>query len=96
MGAEYELKYKGNPAVMESLPGPWYSISMETTYYDTPSRTLSALRYTLRRRLENGISICTLKTPGKDGVRGEWEASCITAPPSSPTAAFWLWCPRVS
>lgn len=76
MGAEYELKYKGNPAVMESLPGPWYSISMETTYYDTPSRTLSALRYTLRRRLENGISICTLKTPGKDGVRGEWEAEC--------------------
>lgn len=76
MGAEYELKYKGNPVVMESLPGPWHSISMETTYYDTPSRALSALRYTLRRRLENGVSICTLKTPGADGVRDEWEIEC--------------------
>ena len=83
MGAEYELKYKGKPVVMESLPGPWHSISMETTYYDTPSRALSALRYTLRRRLENGISICTLKTPGADGVRGEWEVEC-----SSITAAI--------
>ena len=76
MGAEYELKYKGDLQVMENLPGPWDTISMETTYYDTPSRTLSALHYTLRRRLENGISICTLKTPGTDGVRGEWETEC--------------------
>ena len=76
MGAEYERKFKGNPAVMESLSGPWHTIAMETTYYDTPSRALSALRYTLRRRFENGISVCTLKTPGTDGVRGEWETEC--------------------
>lgn len=76
MGAEYELKYKATPSVMENFPGCQQSIAMETTYYDTPSRTLSALRYTLRRRFENGISICTLKTPGTDGVRGEWETQC--------------------
>lgn len=76
MGAEYELKYKADPGVMENLPGPWYTTTMETTYYDTPGRTLSALHYTLRRRLENGISICTLKTPRPDGARGEWETEC--------------------
>lgn len=76
MGAEYELKYKGNPAVMGTLPGPWHTLTMETTYYDTPSRKLSALHYTLRRRFENGVSVCTLKTPSNHGVRGEWETEC--------------------
>ena len=81
MGAEYERKFKGNPAVMESLSGPWHAIAMETTYYDTPSRALSALRYTLRRRFEKGISVCTLKTPGAGNTRGEWEvkSDSITA-----------------
>ena len=46
---------------------------MHTTYYDTPSGALSARFYTLRRRLENGISVCTLKAPAQGGGRGEWE-----------------------
>ena len=29
----------------------------------------------LRRRLENGVSVCTLKTPGKGSERGEWEVN---------------------
>lgn len=85
MGAEYELKYRASEAcqsaVKESYPGHWESISMQTTYYDTPSGALSAKRYMLRKRLENGISVCTLKTSGKGNERGEWEAACgdITA-----------------
>ena len=30
----------------------------------------------LRCRLENGVSVCTLKTPGKGAQRGEWEVNC--------------------
>ena len=30
----------------------------------------------LRRRYENGTSVCTLKTPLPDGSRGEWETPC--------------------
>ena len=35
----------------------------------------------LRKRLENGVSVCTLKTSGKGKERGEWEVNCddITA-----------------
>ena len=76
MGAEYELKYKATEAVFAAISGPWQEIAMETTYYDTPNGALSARRCTLRRRLENGVSICTIKTPGTDGVRGEWEVEC--------------------
>ena len=49
---------------------------METTYYDTPDRDFGRRHWTLRRRLENGISVCTLKTPLPDGSRGEWETCC--------------------
>lgn len=85
MGAEYELKFRADAAAQtalrESYPGRWAQISMQTTYYDTPSGSLSARHYTLRKRLENGVSICTLKTPGKGNIRGEWETECddITA-----------------
>ena len=34
--------------------------------------------WTLRRRYENGVSVCTLKTPGENGGRGEWELECPT------------------
>lgn len=81
MGAEYERKFKAAPevllAIRQAFPGNGQTISMETTYYDTPSQALSARRYTLRRRLENGISICTLKTAG-DVLRGEWETECAS------------------
>ena len=85
MGAEYELKYRADAEILRSVyttfPARWQTIQMETTYYDTPSGSLSAKRYTLRKRLENGVSVCTLKTPGRGNARGEWEvqADRITA-----------------
>ena len=76
MGREFELKYSADPAqqaaILAAYPG-LTPIAMETTYYDTPTGALSALRWTLRRRYENGRSVCTLKTPAPDGSRGEWE-----------------------
>ena len=64
MGREFELKYRADAekiaAIAAAFPG-FVSISMETAWM-------------LRRRLENGISVCTLKTPLPDGSRGEWEA----------------------
>lgn len=80
MGMEFELKYAADPAVQEAVrqayPGQWRAIAMETTYYDTPAGDLSARCYTLRRRLENGVSICTFKTPAGAAGRGEWECAC--------------------
>ncbi len=76
MGREFELKYRANKAQIASIRekyGSFSSISMETTYYDTPAHDLGRLRWTLRRRMENGVSVCTLKTPLSDGSRGEWE-----------------------
>ena len=74
MGAEYELKYRADAdslqSVLTTFPARWQTIAMETTYYDTPSRALSAKRYMLRKRLENGISVCTLKTAGQGNLRG--------------------------
>lgn len=78
MGREYEWKFKATPedlaAIEAAYAGETEKISMETTYYDTPTGKLSALRYTLRRRLENGVSVCTLKVPAGD-ARGEWEVN---------------------
>lgn len=80
MGSEYELKYKADKDSLSSIfttfPARWQTITMETTYYDTPSHSLSERRWTLRRRMENKVSVCTLKTPGKGLERGEWEVTC--------------------
>ena len=79
MGTEFELKYNATPAVQSqllALAENWQTIAMETTYYDTPSGAFSARKYTLRTRLENGTSICTIKTPAAHGARGEWEFPC--------------------
>ena len=77
MATEIELKYAATPAQLKdiraALPGEYTVISMETTYYDTPGHALSARKWTLRRRLENGISVCTLKTPTGGIGRHEWE-----------------------
>lgn len=77
MGLEFELKYAASPetqeAIFRAFPGAWQTIAMETTYYDTPAGDLAARRLTLRRRLENGVSVCTVKTPAGTGGRGEWE-----------------------
>jgi triphosphatase len=78
MGREFELKFRATPEQQEailSLYGDFSTITMETTYYDTPNGSLSARNITLRRRLENGNAVCTVKTQ-LDGVgRGEWETN---------------------
>ena len=79
MGREFELKYRADAAqiaAIREMYGDFSPISMETTYYDNPDRDLRQLHWTLRRRLENGRSVCTLKTPLPDGSRGEWETEC--------------------
>ena len=58
MGREFELKYQAKAGDLEKIRakfGDFKSISMETTYYDTPLLALRARRWTLRRRLENGV-----------------------------------------
>jgi len=72
MASEFEVKYRSSPRAMAALRaayGPFETITMETTYYDTAAGALS-------RRLENGKSVCTLKTPGAGLERGEWEVPC--------------------
>ena len=80
MGIEYELKLRATPAQLEAIrrdiPGEEQTIAMQTTYYDTPTGQLSARKYTLRRRLENEQSVCTLKTPAGSLGRAEWEVAC--------------------
>lgn len=80
MGVEYELKYRAAEsqlaAIRQAFPGEEHSITMQTTYFDTPAGDFAARRWTLRRRLENGVSVCTLKTPAEAGGRGEWELTC--------------------
>lgn len=80
MGSEFELKYRATQAKLEAIRkavgGEFVAISMETTYYDTADALLSARKWTLRRRMENGEAVYTVKTPGADGSRGEWECRC--------------------
>ena len=79
MGREFELKYRadsGNIAAIRAAFGDFSEIRMETVYYDTLDAALSRRRWMLRRRYENGTSVCTLKTPLPDGSRGEWETPC--------------------
>lgn len=80
MGIEFELKYKATPeilaAVAAAVEGERAHFEMRTAYYDTVHRQLSERHWTLRRRMENGRSICTLKTPAVGGGRGEFEVEC--------------------
>lgn len=76
MGREFELKFRATAAQFSALKEDFPNlqpIAMETTYFDTPYRKLAPLRWTLRRRMENEKSVCTLKIPGENGGRGEWE-----------------------
>jgi len=86
MGKEFELKFAATAEqlrrIAQTLPGEYHTIAMETTYYDTPTGDLSARKWTLRRRLENGISICTLKTPAIGFDRNEWEIPCDSIDPA--------------
>ena len=79
MGREFELKYRATPAQRSAIMkeyGDFTPITMETTYFDTLDGTLSAAHITLRRRFENGVSVCTVKTPADQHGRGEWETEC--------------------
>ena len=80
MGIEYEAKFRADPALQQMIrkgfSGEEMLYQMHTTYYDTPSGALSSRHYTLRRRMENGISVCTLKAPVSELGRGEWETEC--------------------
>ena len=76
MGREFELKYRATEEVFTAVAekyGPFRAISMETTYFDTVDGALAQRHITLRRRMENENSVCTVKTPLPDGSRGEWE-----------------------
>ena len=79
MGREFELKYGANPEDIEFFRIKYPNlepISMETTYYDSLDGKLGLLRWTLRRRMENGKSVCPLKTPAEGASRNEWEVEC--------------------
>ena len=80
MGIEFELKFRATPeqiaAVADALTGQICYYHMQTTYYDTPSGALAERFYTLRRRLENQRSVCTLKYPTDEIGRGEVEVEC--------------------
>ncbi len=76
MGVEFELKYSATQKKLREIAEiypPEMSVSMETTYYDTPQGALAARKMTLRCRKENGRFVCTVKTPERNGARGEWE-----------------------
>lgn len=84
MATEYEWKFKTNRETLLSIntcfPQKSRELKMETIYYDTADLSLSSRRYTLRRRLENDKSVCTLKTPAAEpNTRNEWETenACI-------------------
>ena len=79
MGREFEWKFAATQMDHEVLKlryGHLSPIAMETRYYDTPAGDFSHLRWTLRCRSENGVSICALKTPGEGFGNGEWEVPC--------------------
>lgn len=81
MGREFEFKYSCTEAAFAALRADFEGlmpIEMETTYYDTFDGRLGNNRWTLRRRYENGKSVCTLKTPSPDGGRGEWEVEALS------------------
>lgn len=82
MGFEFEIKFRATPEqqadLLKDLSGEKRQYKMQTTYYDTPDGDLSARKYTLRRRMENERSVCTLKTPAKGLGRNEYELECDT------------------
>ena len=87
MAIELEIKFCTTENVLEQIkaefPGEEKYFSMETTYYDTPGRDLSDRHITLRRRMENEISVCTLKAPAQTG-RLEFELECGAIEAASP------------
>ena len=76
MAREFELKYRCDSAALAAIEkqyGDFSTTQMETTYYDTFDLKLSFHRWTLRKRMENGVAVCTFKSPAENGGRNEWE-----------------------
>ena len=78
MSIELEWKYQATEKTLleieRAFPGAYRSITMATTYFDTPDYAFSRRRWTLRHRLENGVGVCTLKMPSPGDGRLEYEA----------------------
>lgn len=88
MGLEFEIKYRTDALTQSAIRSRytgWQTLSMETTYYDTENGALSRQKYTLRKRMENGKAVCTVKTPAGDLGRGEWETECDDIQEAIPT-----------
>ncbi len=81
MGREFELKFRADAdkiAAIREKFGEFTPISMETSYYDTQDLKLAMHQWTLRRRMENHVSVCTFKRPRDDGSRAEWEVEAAS------------------
>ena len=81
MGREFELKFRADAdkiAAIREKYGDFSPIFMETSYYDTQDLKLALHHWTLRRRMENDVSVCTFKRPLEDGSRGEWEVEAAS------------------
>ena len=97
MGREFELKYRATAEQFSALKADFadlHPIEMETTYYDTFDGKMRNYHWTFRRRMENGVSVCTLKTPAEDGGRQEWEVEessiIMSVPKLVKAGAPWL------
>ena len=95
MGKEIELKYsvpcaedieiiQKSELVLKNLSGEFLTIEMHATYYDTDDSLLSKKGISLRKRMENGVSVYTVKTSiSKGGAlasRGEWQVNADSIP----------------
>ena len=81
MGREFELKFRADGekiAAIREKYRDFTTFSMETSYYDTQDLKLAIHQWTLRRRMENDVSVCTFKRPREDGSRGEWEVEAAS------------------
>ena len=81
MGREFELKFRADGEKIAAIREKYRDftpITMETSYYDTQDLKLAIHQWTLRRRMENDVSVCTFKRPREDGSRGEWEVEAAS------------------
>ena len=81
MGREFELKFRADSDTIAAIREKYRDftpITMETSYYDTQDLKLAMHQWTLRRRMENHVSVCTFKRPRDDGSRAEWEVEAAS------------------
>jgi len=76
-------KILADPMVTGYMSNGIKHTQMTSVYYDTPSNTLSNLRWSLRLRREGDISVVSLKTSAVDLTgylfsRNEWQCICST------------------